>query len=244
MKWLTFILLLANIVFFAFMQFGGAREGKLLYGHEPFRAAEVNILPAQKASPTAPQPASSRSAQNTPAVEKTVCLQWGSFNTEEANRAQRVLDKLQLGSRVAAQKIEEAARYWAHIPPSSSKAEAQKKVDAIKALGVRDSFVMQENNKWIYAISLGIFKTEESAAKHLAQLREKGVRDAKIGAYDLTQKTNFLINNVNEGTAAELGRLKQNFPGSDLRPVDCPVVNSATAAQPLSAGAGGSRGGP
>jgi hypothetical protein len=54
-------------------------------------------------------------------------------------------------------------------------------------------------------------------------LRGKGVRSAQIGEREqrITQ-TAFLMKDPTEEQSAQLGNLKTAFPGSEVRPVDCP----------------------
>jgi hypothetical protein len=58
---------------------------------------------------------------------------------------------------------------------------------------------------------------------HLALLRGKGVRSAQIGEREqrITQAA-FLLRDPTEEQSAQLGNLKIGFPGTDVRPVDCP----------------------
>ena len=88
-------------------------------------------------------------------------------------------------------------------------------------VGVEDFFVLQEDPKFRFAISLGIFKTEEAAQARLAELRKKGVRTARVGPKETSvHKVYFTVREVPEELASRLNELRQGFPGSELK--DCP----------------------
>jgi hypothetical protein len=56
-------------------------------------------------------------------------------------------------------------------------------------------------------------------------LRGKGVRSAVVGSREqrVTQ-TAFLISDPTDGDSANLVLLKREFPGSELRAVECPAA--------------------
>ena len=54
--------------------------------------------------------------------------------------------------------------------------------DELRRLGVEDLFIVQDAGPNQFAISLGLFKNEQAAGRHLNLLREKGVRSAQIAS--------------------------------------------------------------
>ena len=109
------------------------------------------------------------------------------------------------------------------MPPQKTKADADRKVSELKALGVTEFFLVQDPGQWRNSISLGIFRTEEAAQGYLAKLRERGVRSA-IAA----RRENFLKQvavHVREPGAAAVARLaliQEEFPGSEIKAGSCP----------------------
>ena len=81
-------------------------------------------------------------------------------------------------SRVSAT---DATQFWVFIPPLASRQDADRKAGELKKLGVSEFFVVQEAGPNRWAISLGIFSTEQAARDLLDSLREQGVRSAKVG---------------------------------------------------------------
>ena len=118
---------------------------------------------------------------------------------------------------------EKSSKYWVYIPPLKSRSEAQKKQEELKGLGIEDSLIMQDNNKWRHAISLGVFSTQEAANKYLAELRDKNnVKSAKSGPRTLgAGLSSLLIQTSGADFEAGLVKLKQEFPGTELKAVPC-----------------------
>lgn len=226
MKWIFAILLVINILFFTVMQLGGSHGRETVRGHEPVQAEKIRLLPEPQKAPELAlamsgvpgKPAEAAAAEAKPAV----CLEWGAFSGSELKRAALALEKLQLGDKLARYQAGKSDGYWVYIAPRKTLQEAQKKADELKKLGVQESFIIRESSKWQNAISLGIFSTEEAAAKFLDQLREKGVKTAVSGPRSQeAEAAVFQVRDTGDSTTAALTRLKLDFPGSELKAVEC-----------------------
>jgi cell division septation protein DedD len=137
-------------------------------------------------------------------------------------RVQQALEPLALGTRLSQRRAEEVASYWVFIPPLRSRQSANQKAAELKKLGVEDFFVVLEDSKLRFAISLGVFKTEEAARTRLAELQAKGVRTARVGPKETSvQKVYFAIREVPDALVARLNDLRQSFAGTELK--DCPA---------------------
>lgn len=149
------------------------------------------------------------------------CLEWGGFALAEAPRAEQALAALALGERLTQDRREETAGWWVYIPPQGSRAGAQKKTAELKGLGIDEFFVVQEEGRQQWSVSLGVFSTEESARSRLEALRAKGVRTAQTGERETrVTKVWFQVRNPDAVLNARLRDLAQGFPGTELR--DCP----------------------
>lgn len=208
MRWMFFLLLLANVAFFGYTQFNGSRSGESLSAHVPLNADKVQLLgiaPPPSAKPAAPQ----------------VCLEWGSFANAELAQARQALEKLNLGDKLAVRDMGEHITYWVLIPPLKSKEDAEKKMAQVKALGVDDVALMPERDKWHNAVSLGVFSTEDVAKKYLDEVRKKGVRSAIVETRGKDAKQSLFVKDASEAVSAELVKIKLDFPGSELKAVAC-----------------------
>ncbi len=216
MRWTFALLLIANIAFFTVMQLSQGRpDGDSMASHAPFNAEKIHLLQETELTPV----------QEQPAAPLLVCLEWGVFPKPELERAQNALKPLQLGEKAVTVRNapEKTSKYWVYISPLKSRADAQKKQEELKGLGIEDSLVMQDNNKWRHAISLGVFSTQEAADKYLAELRTKNnIKSAKSGPRTLDAGVaSLLIKASGENLEADLVRLKQDFPGTELKAVPC-----------------------
>lgn len=217
LRWLFVLLLLANAALFGWMQLPQDKGGsESMAAHAPYHGEKIRLISEEEAqrqpAPAATEPATAQ-----------ICMEWG-FPPQDLERAQAAVKTLRLAEDdVSVRKpAEKSGNYWVYIPPLKSKQEANKKVEELKSLGVQDSFVMQDNNKWRYAVSLGLFSTEEAAAKYLGQVRDKGVKSAKTVQRDHEGgHASLVIKASRENLEMELVKLKQDFPGSELKAVAC-----------------------
>jgi hypothetical protein len=153
----------------------------------------------------------------------TVCVEWGTFSADDAARAATALAKLDLGNKLSRRDIGET--YWVNIPPQISRADVEKKADEVRKLGIADFYVVQDTGPMQFAISLGVFKTEEAANNHLAQLWIKGLRSATTASYGAATTT-FVISEPGDTTTLKLAELKPEFPAATLRAVACDKPNT------------------
>jgi hypothetical protein len=211
MRLLFLILLLANVAAFGYIRIAENRAGadaqNALLQISP---EKMKLLkPGRKDKAAAALPLSLQ-----PPVP--VCLEWGSFNGEDVTRAAAALAQLDLGDNVS----QRDAGWWVYIPPLKTKPEADKKVAELKALGVDDLYVMPDNSQWRFAISLGVFRTEESANNYLAQLKQKGARPVAAGPRG-AKSSIFVIRDPGDAVAAKIAGLKTEFPGAQLKATAC-----------------------
>jgi len=220
-----FLLVLANLAFFAWVYFGTSwisDERQLM--EQQLNPQEIRLLSADQVAKLAAERAKQIAERPKPLSKPSAiaCLELGAFNTGDAPRVQQALEPLALGSRLSQRRADEIASYWVFIPPLRSRQSANLKAAELKKLGVEDFFIVQEDPKFRLAISLGVFKTEEAANARLAELRKRGVRTARVGPKETSvQKVYFAIREVPDALVTRLNDIRQGFPGIELK--DCPV---------------------
>lgn len=218
MRWIFALLLIANVGLFAATQLSPNKAGtEPMAEHGAVHADQIRLLSDQEAQrqPVLPP---------TPSAPALTCVEWGLLSEDDVARARSALQPLQLGEGdlTVRKAPEKGSSYWVYIPPLKSKQDANKKVEELKRLGVPDSFVMQENNKWHYAVSLGLFSSEEGASKYLAQLRSKGVKSAVVAARGQDgPRSSLLLTLRRENQEPAITKLLPDFPGSELKAVSC-----------------------
>jgi hypothetical protein len=203
MRIVFLVLVLANLAFFAWWRYlapaDATADGVLARRHEPDK---LKIVP----------PAEMRSAP------LSGCLEWGGFTVAEYPRAEKALQPLELGARLGQQRSEETAGWWVFIPSQGSRQAALKKAAELKALGVHDYYIMGEEGDSPWALSLGIFRTEQAALARLATLRDRGVRTALVGSRDTVLPKIWLqIKGTDPALEARLREIARQLEGSELR---------------------------
>jgi SPOR domain len=219
MRALFLLLLLANLAFYAWSRYGAPADAV-----DPAPAArpiepEKLKLVAPAALPP-PQPAAKKPAV-APAAVAAACMEWGSFTLADAPRAEKALEPLALGARLAQRRTEEVASWWVFIPPQGNRQAAVRKAAELKTLGVEEYFIVQEDSEYRWALSLGVFRSEEAAQARLAALRAQGVRTARVGPREtVVPKIWLQVKSVDAPLQARLNEIARQIDGSELR--DCP----------------------
>ncbi|MEO8343526.1 MAG: SPOR domain-containing protein [Gallionella sp.] len=253
MRNLFWILLLGNVFLFAAIQRGWLVLGEPEIPAQPSLHADmirllpplaVPVLPAP--APVSASPAQTSSASQTSSNRQPsrniaanmvapptaqpgapVCLEWGDFSGPDLARAATALSALHLADQLSQRQIERDISYWVYIPPLRNKAAANRKIAELRALRVREYFVMQTSGPWLNAISLGVFKTRDAAQNFLHNLQAKGVRSAQVGERGSKVKaTLFLLNKIDAATEIKLSALQKDFAGSELNHVPCTLTSA------------------
>lgn len=221
MKKLIWLLILINIGLLTYFNLE-----RILPAQAPVKATEIepekmhslsqvqiDALPKKGAVPV--------QATTTPTPVATSCFEWGLFSASSIAGAQSAIAKLALQATLKEQASPRGKRFWVYRPPLKSTQEALTRASELKALGIEDLFVVQEP-KWKNAISFGIFEDEQLATKLLNELRAKGVKDAtKTLRNQGKNHANLLFSNITALDAAELEKLKPEFPEAELKEVTC-----------------------
>ncbi|MDR1708698.1 MAG: SPOR domain-containing protein [Candidatus Accumulibacter sp.] len=188
MRLLVFLLVLANLVFFAWARGylgGGEGDGAR---PPPLQAERIRIVSsdrppeptAERVADEAPPPAAPQQAPGDEAAAPEVCLAFVDVSPAEADAIERALAERLPEVRLVRAAPPGGASYWIHIPALKSRPDAEKKAAELRALGISDYFIMQEGNSENFAISLGLFSTPAAAEASFAALRARGVRSARL----------------------------------------------------------------
>ncbi|WP_341643364.1 SPOR domain-containing protein [Thauera sp. SDU_THAU2] len=151
---------------------------------EPDSSVETAMAEAPAAETVAAEtPRAETSAPETPPTAvtppvPTSCVAWSDLSEAQADALMRQLRNS--GASAERRKTETPSSWWVRVPPQGSREQAEEQARALRALGVRDLFIVQERGPAQYAISLGVFQTEARARQMLAELRAQGVRNAGV----------------------------------------------------------------
>ena len=138
---------------------------------------------ASAATPTPPVPAPSTTVTQKSAMPARLvpCTEVGEFTGDAAAKFERRIAKLVSDDHMVRQISQKVATYMVYMPPQGSRAAADKKAQELKDLGVTQFFIIKDDPKMRWGISLGVFKSQASAKRHLANLQKRGVRTAQGG---------------------------------------------------------------
>lgn len=164
-----FLLVLGNLLLFAWGQgyFGATGVGEperlsAQIGPDKLRIAGKGTPPAMAAAPP-----------------RNECRALAGLEREAAGRLVELLAGRDAQLKVELRALEEPKSWWVHIPPQPNGAQADKKAAELSKLGIKDFYVVRESGPNQFAISLGLFKSEEGAKEYLGGLQKKGVKSAR-----------------------------------------------------------------
>ncbi len=153
-------------------------------GESPRQAS----LETQSPTPKTPEPAPPRATAAPPAkgVENSPCYRLGPYSTKSA--AEELAAHLATKGASQITQIREYGRpgaegavesWWVYLPPYPSRAAARAEIQRLENVGIQDYYVIGkpplEN-----AISLGLYRDQNSVSRRLAELRAKGYDSVKV----------------------------------------------------------------
>jgi len=209
---LFLLVVLANMAFFGWFRYVAPPEAAA--DPQPL-ARQIEPQKLRIIVPGELPPVAARAA---PAPVALKCIEWGSFTLADATHAQAALEALQLGARLAQRRTEESAGWWVFIAPQGSRPAALKKAAELKALSIDDYFIVQEDGPYRWALSLGVFRTEDAAQARLAALRGQGVRSAQVAPREaIVPKVWLQVKGVDGALHARLKDAARGIEGTELR---------------------------
>lgn len=227
LKFFFWFLLCINGVLFAYGRGylgnfkGNEREPARMKGQ--VNADKLRLVPAAQAGgakPAEAPPVPVAPVAASPAL--IACVEIGSLDAQEARRFDNRIAALGLPMQPQRQNVTttEVGSYMVHVPPHASREAADRKAEELKNLGVTNFYVIPDNTPMKWAISLGVFKSENAAKTLLAALNKQGVQGARIsGRGTQVVRVNYRFRDIDAATGQKLNRIAATFPGQ--RPRNC-----------------------
>lgn len=216
MKRVFFLLLILNLLLMV-----GFNAARFLPGKPEIRLAEIKPEKIKILSQADIGALPLKTAASAPEIASANCYEWGTFSDANLDNAIKMLTAINIQAISKTLDSEQPKRYWVYRAPLKTTADAQKKAAELRALGVKDLFVVQED-KWKNAISFGIFEDELLATKLMQELRAKGIKNLEKSLRINGQgQHSVLLNTLTENQIAEINQLKPNFPAAELKQVSC-----------------------
>nr|WP_229265495.1 SPOR domain-containing protein [Duganella sp. 1224] len=224
MKFIFWTLLALNAALFAYGRgylghfSGNEREPERLLNQ--LNANKLSIISADQANKQAALAAALLDDAKPSPPPVQACVEIASFVLADARRFEAQLAALELGDRQSRHNLPgtEVSSYIVYIPPQGSKEGADKKAGELRALGVTNYYIIQENTPLHWGISLGVFKTETAAQNQLAALMKQGVRTARVAPrLSGSKQLAFQFRDVDADLKAKLEKIRAGFPDTTVR---------------------------
>lgn len=181
-------------------------------------AAAPVAIPAAPAAASPATPAAAPAAAAPAAPATAACIEIGNFTPTEAGRFEARLEQLGLAGKMSRREVPGASSYMVMIPPQGSMDAAERKTTELRALGISDSFIVQDASPRRFGISLGTFRTEEAANAHLAAMNRRGVRTARVvEAGAAAPRVAIQLRGLDAAAEAQVSRARAEFPRQESR---------------------------
>lgn len=195
-----FLLVLGSLLLFVWGQGylgapGGAGEPERLAAQ--LQPDKLKIVGRGEAPPKAAEP------------PREECRALEGLDHDSAGKLVALLSGRDAQLKIAQRTQEEPQSWWVFIPPSPNSAQADKKAAELGKLGIKDFYVVREKGANQFALSLGLFKSEESARDHLAALAKKNVKTARIQLREAAADKSIV---EVRGTADQVARAVAELP--------------------------------
>ena len=161
MRALFLFLLLANILFLAWVQW--IAPPAALEGHATPSSPDANVIRLLRESPLAQELASDpgHATGGGPAGEGVSCVSAGPYlSRPQAERAAARLERLGFTSRLRESQDEVWVGLWVRIDDLATPEDAANALAAVKAAGITDAYVLTDESPGT-VVSLGVFESRD-----------------------------------------------------------------------------------
>lgn len=227
MRALIFLLVLLNLLFFAWTQgyFGTPDNPDAARLQQQLLADRLTVVARGEPPAESPAPVSTGKTPEKKKVDS--CLLWSDVPIDASDRFEYLLAEnfptFKTTRIKAPASTNGAGTYWVFIPSLPSKAAADKKAGELKGFGITDFFIVQDTGPNNLAISLGIFSSEQAAKQQLEMLKTKGVKSARVGERGAAAFASFEIRGPETQSATLRDAVSAQFPQSKV--TACPARN-------------------
>ncbi|MEM7404910.1 MAG: SPOR domain-containing protein [Pseudomonadota bacterium] len=183
--------------------------------------------PTGTAEPGQPDVVETPASQPVLPIVKLTCYSVGPL-TGQADREAVSAWLAALGAEAVLREDElrELARYWVHVPPLPTRAEAQQFVQRLSREGVSDMHVIRRGNM-ANAVSLGVYSRKAHLDRRVANLEKLGVQPKVTERYR-TRRASWFDVVLPADTPLDEERLAGQFSQVESRQRPCGNPGSAT----------------
>lgn len=212
MRTVVVLLLLANLTFFGYTRLDATSDGEASRLQQQVQPEKIKLLTPQQVAALGPTKV---------AALADVCLEWGPLSDGDRARALADLEPLALGKLLTQRRSETTTAFWVYLPAAPNRADADRRAGEWRARGITDAVVVDVGGQR-YAVSLGAFRTEESARARLDDVTAKGAANARTGPrQQVVGQTVLVIRDPQAPVVARVRELVPAYPGSDTKVGSC-----------------------
>ena len=207
MRLFVFLLILANLLFFAWTRgyLGVSRDSESYRVAQQLRAEQIRVVSNDQPPPETARPDKPAKPVERPPSE--VCVVLSDMPSAESESLENLLGEKLPAFKVVRTTLPGTSSFWVNMPPLKNKRDAENKAAELKRLGVKEFFIVQESGPNNLAISLGLFSTGEAAEAALEALRDKGVRSARVTERPLKPALSHLEIRGPDGQTVEMNQI-------------------------------------
>jgi hypothetical protein len=222
MRWVFAALVLANLGLLMWATWYREGAGETTPPHAVFHPEQMVPLTAPGVALRARK--NERPEPSLVAVKpRPRCVSVGPFMTAElADKTATFLADEKIDATRRSEERKTEAKYWVHLAPFASRAQAEQRLREIERLGIRDMLIMPDADG-NPAISLGLFTHADNAQNRLQELAQKGVQAKQEIRYRTETLAWFDLRlpEPADTTVARLRATDWQAPGIDVRDAPC-----------------------
>lgn len=208
MRVAVLLLILINVVLFAYARLDRAAQSEAGRLREQVAPERIKLLSPQQIAMTTPA--------------RLVCVEWGPFTDTDRTRAQGDLEPLALGRLVSQRPLPGDNSYWVNLGAMPNRAAADRRAAELRAQSVSDLSVVDYAHGQ-FTVSLGVFRTEAAANARAETLAARGVAGTHVEPRPQggTQSM-IVVRDAPEPVVARIRELSAQYAGTDVKVASCP----------------------
>jgi len=216
MRIVVLLLLVANLTFlgYALLDSGGSGEGVRL--QQQIQPEKIKLLTPQEVAALGPAKV---------AALADVCVEFGPLSDAERAKVIGELEPMGLGRLLTQRRVELDNAYSVSVAPFPNRSAADNRAGELRQQGVKDVAVV-DAGRGQFAISFGVFRTEQAAVTHANALTKQGVKLVRVQArQQALAQTLLVVRDPQQPAVARLKELQSQYPGTELKVGACVAAN-------------------
>jgi hypothetical protein len=212
MRTVLVLLLLANLTLFAYTRLDGGSGGEGVRLAEQVQPDKIKLLTPQEVAALGPAKV---------AALADVCLEWGPFSDGDRSRAVADLEPLAIGKLMTQRRVDAAGTWSATLSPFANRLSADRRAGELRQQNVRDVSVVDIAGGR-FAVVIGVFRTEEQARAHAAELARAGFGSPVASQRPQAMvQTLLVVRDPPANAVARMRELQATYPGAELKVGSC-----------------------